>query len=125
MTIAPRTDHRLSDWWQTTAPPVPRKDVKSITFRVGDEIVVAVPRAPDGRSLEDVTIYRRDASGRQMVAERQAAFERIHGTRSDALPSIGYVTWDMLSTLGRDLGLRWRAFFPRYGWRWALRPATR
>ncbi len=78
---------------------------------------------PDGRIVVmDSPIYRRDASGRQMVAERQAAFERIHGTRSDALPSIGYLTWDMLSTLGRDLGLRWRAFFPWYGWRWALRP---
>jgi len=78
---------------------------------------------PGGRIVVmDSPIYRRDASGRQMVAERQAAFERIHGTRSDALPSIGYATWDMLGMLGRDLGLRWRAFFPWYGWRWALRP---
>jgi SAM-dependent methyltransferase len=78
---------------------------------------------PGGRIVVmDSPIYRRDASGRQMVAERQAAFERIHGTRSDALPSIGYLTWDILSMLGRDLGLRWRAFFPWYGWRWALRP---
>jgi len=78
---------------------------------------------PGGRIVVmDSPIYRRDASGRQMVAERQAAFQRIHGTRSDALPSIGYLTWDMLSMLGRELGLRWRAFFPWYGWRWALRP---
>jgi SAM-dependent methyltransferase len=78
---------------------------------------------PGGRIVVvDSPIYRCDASGRQMVAERQAAFERIHGTRSDALPSIGYLTWSMLDVLGRDLGLRWRAFFPWYGWRWALRP---
>jgi SAM-dependent methyltransferase len=78
---------------------------------------------PGGRLVVmDSPIYRRDASGKQMVAERQAAFERAHGTRSDALPSIGYLTWGMLRQLGRDLGLRWRAYVPWYGWRWALRP---
>src|SRR5581483_11545680 len=78
---------------------------------------------PGGRIVVmDSPIYRRNASGRQMVAERQAAFERTHGTRSDALPSIGYLTWEMLSGLGRELGLRWRAYTPWYGWRWALRP---
>jgi len=70
----------------------------------------------------DSPIYRRDASGRQMIAERQAAFERDHGTRSDALPSIGYLTWTMLGDLARELRLRWRAYTPWYGWRWALRP---
>jgi SAM-dependent methyltransferase len=72
--------------------------------------------------IMDSPIYRRDASGRQMVRERQAAFERAYGTRSDALPSIGYLTWDMLPELARDLGLRWRVLRPWYGWRWALRP---
>jgi SAM-dependent methyltransferase len=78
---------------------------------------------PDGQIVVmDSPIYRRDASGRQMIAERQAAFERAHGTRSDALPSVGYLTWAMLGDLARELGLRWRAFIPWYGWRWALRP---
>jgi SAM-dependent methyltransferase len=78
---------------------------------------------PGGRLVVmDSPIYRRDASGRQMVAERQAAFERAHGTRSDAVPSVGYLTWGMLADLGRDLGLRWRSHIPWYGWRWALRP---
>lgn len=78
---------------------------------------------PGGRIVAmDSPIYRRDASGRQMIAERQAAFERDHGTRSDALPSVGYLTWAMLRDLGREFGLRWRALTPWYGWRWALRP---
>jgi SAM-dependent methyltransferase/uncharacterized protein YbaR (Trm112 family) len=78
---------------------------------------------PGGRLVVmDSPIYRRDASGRQMVAERQAAFQRAHGTRSDAVPSVGYLTWAMLRELGSDLGLRWRAYRPWYGWRWALRP---
>lgn len=78
---------------------------------------------PGGRLVVmDSPIYRRDASGRQMVAERQAAFERQYGTRSDALPSVGYLTWAMLRELGAAHGLRWRAYTPWYGWRWALRP---
>lgn len=78
---------------------------------------------PGGRiAVMDSPIYRREASGRQMIAERQAAFARDHGTRSDALPSVGYLTWAVLRELGRELGLRWRVFRPWYGWRWALRP---
>lgn len=78
---------------------------------------------PGGRLVVmDSPIYRSDASGRQMVAERQAAFERQYGTRSDAVPSVGYLTWGMLRELGAALGLRWRAYTPWYGWRWALRP---
>jgi SAM-dependent methyltransferase len=78
---------------------------------------------PCGRIVVlDSPIYRHAASGRQMIAERQAAFARDHGTRSDALPNVGYLTWAMLRDLGRDLGLRWRIIRPWYGWRWALRP---
>ena len=78
---------------------------------------------PGGRiAIMDSPIYRHDESGRRMVAERQAAFARDHGTRSDALPSVGYLTWAMLAELGRDLGLHWRVLRPWYGWRWALRP---
>lgn len=64
MAIAPRTDQALSEWWQASAPNDPSKVVDPVTFRVGSEVVVAVPRDPDGRSLEDVTLYRRDQSGR-------------------------------------------------------------
>jgi SAM-dependent methyltransferase len=78
---------------------------------------------PGGRIVVlDSPIYRRDASGRQMIGERQAAFARDHGTRSDALPNVGYLTWAMLHDLGRELGLRWQIIRPWYGWRWALRP---
>jgi len=78
---------------------------------------------PNGRIVVlDSPIYRHEASGRQMIAERQAAFARDHGTRSDALPNVGYLTWAMLRDLGRELGLRWQIVRPWYGWRWALRP---
>lgn len=78
---------------------------------------------PGGRIVVlDSPIYRHDTSGRQMIAQRQAAFARDHGTRSDALPSVGYLTWAMLREQGHALGLRWRIIRPWYGWRWALRP---
>lgn len=78
---------------------------------------------PGGQiAIMDSPIYRSAASGRQMIAERQSAFARNYGTRSDALPNVGYLTWAMLAELGRDLGLRWRIIRPWYGWRWALRP---
>lgn len=75
--IAPRTDSALSDWWQASTPKDKAKAVEPVTFRVGDEIVVAVPRDPDGRSLEKVTIYRRDANGRlvQRTNAQAAVFE--------------------------------------------------
>lgn len=77
MVIAPSTDARLGEWWQASTPKDPSKVVDPVTFRVGDEIVVAVPRDPDGRSLEKVTIYRRDAEGRltQRTTAQAAVFE--------------------------------------------------
>lgn len=75
--IAPRTDARLGEWWQASTPKDPATIVDPVTFRVGDEIVVAVPRDPDGRSLEKVTIYRRDQAGRltQRTTAQAAVFE--------------------------------------------------
>ncbi|WP_296598553.1 LptF/LptG family permease [Phenylobacterium sp.] len=75
--IAPRTDAVLSDWWQASTPKEKAKAVDPVTFRVGDEVVVAVPRDPDGRGLEQVTIYRRDQTGRlvQRTSAKAAAYE--------------------------------------------------
>jgi SAM-dependent methyltransferase len=67
-------------------------------------------------------VYRKEESGQRMVAERHADFERRFGTRSDALPSIEYLTWERLDSLARELGLRWRKIPTWYGWRWAVRP---
>ena len=64
MVIAPRTDQMLSAWWQASAPKDASKAIDPVTFRLGNEVVVALPRDPDGRSLENVTLYRRDDTGR-------------------------------------------------------------
>ena len=71
MVIAPKTDQMLSAWWQASAPKDASRTIDPVTFRLGDEVVVAVPRDPDGRSLENVTLYRRDENGR--LVERTTA----------------------------------------------------
>lgn len=70
----------------------------------------------------DSPIYRHDASGRQMVAERHADFERRFGTRSDSVASIEYLTGSMLDQIERQLGVRWARHRTWYGWQWAMRP---
>ena len=77
MAIAPRTDARLSQWWEASEPTDPAKKVNPVTFRVGDEVVVAVPRDPFGRSLEQETIYRRDDTGRlsRRTTARRAVYD--------------------------------------------------
>ena len=76
MVVAPRTDATLSVWWQASTPSADRKPVDPVTFRIGNEVVVAIPRDPDGGSLEAVRIYRRDDAGRliQRTTARAAVF---------------------------------------------------
>lgn len=78
---------------------------------------------PGGRIVVlETPLYRTQAAGDAMVTERHAQFERQYGTRSDAVPSIEFLTEHMLDELGRDLQLRWRRLRTWYGWRWAMRP---
>jgi lipopolysaccharide export system permease protein len=77
LSIAPRTDQILSEWWEASTPAdEQRKASDPLAFRVGDEIVVAKSSAADGRHLADVEIYRRDPSGR--LVQRTAAKAAIH-----------------------------------------------
>lgn len=62
--IAPRTDPILDAWWRATTPIADRKAVGPVSFRVGDDLVVADSSAVDGKSLQAVKIYRRDQTGR-------------------------------------------------------------
>jgi SAM-dependent methyltransferase len=70
----------------------------------------------------ETPVYRRDASGRQMVEERRQLFLQRYGTRSDSLPSLEYLTWPRIAQLGSESGLHWRIVRPWYGVKWALRP---
>lgn len=78
---------------------------------------------PDGQVVVlDSPIYRDGTSGRRMVAEREATFERRYGFASNAVPSENYLTDTRLNELAAALGLRWQTITPFYGWRWAARP---
>jgi SAM-dependent methyltransferase len=73
-------------------------------------------------AIVDTPVYHDASSGAKMVREREDHFERRYGTRSDALASENYLTYDRLDRLSTDLGLRWTIHTPFYGWRWHLRP---
>lgn len=78
---------------------------------------------PAGRIVVmDSPIYHHRSSGEAMIAERHADFEARFGSRSDSVPSIGYLTADMLTELGAELGLRWSRHRTWYGWKWAWKP---
>jgi len=78
---------------------------------------------PDGAVVVlDSPVYRHDSSGRQMVAERHADFERRFGLRSESIASVEYLTEAMIDELGDGLGLRWQRTQAWYGWRRAARP---
>jgi SAM-dependent methyltransferase len=72
--------------------------------------------------ISDTPWYARDASGRQMLAERREAFLRRHGTAADAIAGLGYLTDERLRSMADALSIRWDVRRPWYGLRWAMRP---
>jgi SAM-dependent methyltransferase len=79
-------------------------------------------RRPGHVLIIDSPFYRWEESGRQMVQERRAEFERKYGFRSDSVPSREYVTLHMLDELRNIHGIRWRILRPWYGLSWLIRP---
>lgn len=79
-------------------------------------------RRPGQVLIMDSPFYERDESGRRMVEERHAEFQRKYGFRSDSIPSREYLTAEMLEGIGREAGVQWQRFRPWCGLGWALRP---
>lgn len=83
--IAPRTQDALAQWMAATAPPAEAKPVKPHWFRLGRDLVLVGSVSPDGRTLQDLHIYERDAASNltQETAAPQATAEpggwRLHG----------------------------------------------
>jgi len=75
--IAPRTDPMLESWWSSTTPAADRKADEVRSFRAGGELISALSASADGRELNQVTIYRRDAAGK--LIERVAAAKATFG----------------------------------------------
>lgn len=105
--IAPRTDPILDAWWKAHTPAAERKAPGPVSFRVGDDLVIAASSSPDGRTLQTVKIYRRDNTGR--LIERieapsatadargwrltQAVTTRFAGERADTVTT-SQMTWN-------------------------------
>ncbi len=75
----------------------------------------------DGRLvILDSPVYQHADSGRQMVREREARFERSYGFRSNALPSENYLTYQRLRELELAFKVQWDILGVFHGWRWML-----
>lgn len=72
--------------------------------------------------IMDSPVYHDASSGEKMIAERKARFLAHYGFASDSIQSEGFLTYDRMDKLGRDLGVTWQHVWPFYGWKWALRP---
>lgn len=94
----------------------------SVRYETTLQEALRVLRADGVLVILDTPTYQDAESGAQMVAERQAAFERAYGFASNALASENFLTFDRLEQLGRNVGVAWQLMRPFRGWRWALRP---
>lgn len=81
--IGPRTDAALRAWWRDTAPAADRKGPETRSFRIGPDLVTATMGDDQGRRLEKVIIYRRDAAG--AVTERVQAPAAVYENGSWSL----------------------------------------
>ncbi len=72
--------------------------------------------------IADTSWYKREESGQRMLAERRKTFVERYGFPSDGLDSLEYLTDSRMAALEDEFHLRWRAYSPFYGVRWALRP---
>lgn len=70
----------------------------------------------------DTPVYHSADAGNEMVEERREAFRRRFGFASDSIDYRGFLTFDDLDQLGRNLDLEWLCHRPFFGFRWAFRP---
>jgi ubiquinone/menaquinone biosynthesis C-methylase UbiE/DNA-directed RNA polymerase subunit RPC12/RpoP len=80
-------------------------------------------RRPGIVVVADSPFYWHEESGKQMLEERRAMFERQFGIRSDINHSREYLTQRSLDELAERLEIQWNVGKPWYGLGWALRPA--
>src|SRR3546814_3340566 len=74
--------------------------------------------------ISDTPWYLREEDGRRMLAERQSAFLRRHGTAGSSIAMLGFLSDAWLQGMQRALSIQWEAHRPCYGLAWALRPAV-
>jgi SAM-dependent methyltransferase len=79
-------------------------------------------RRPGYVLIIDSPFYSTESSGRAMVEEKHAKFQKRFGFRSDSITSQEFLTQDMLGDLGKLHGICWSVREPWYGFSWAMRP---
>jgi ubiquinone/menaquinone biosynthesis C-methylase UbiE len=84
--------------------------------------VLRCVRRPGMVIVADSPFYWREESGKQMLEERRAMFERQFGICSASNDSRDYLTEGTLNELAEQLEVRWNLCKPWYGLSWALRP---
>ena len=72
--------------------------------------------------ISDTPWYAREESGKQMLAERRAAFQQTHGIAADSIAALGYLTDERLRRMENALSIHWHVHRPWYGLKWAMRP---
>lgn len=73
--------------------------------------------------ISDTPWYPREEDGHRMLAERQGAFRRRHGTSGDSIAMLGFLTDARLGEMQQASSIRWEIHRPWYGLAWAMRPA--
>ncbi|UAL08829.1 LptF/LptG family permease [Caulobacter segnis] len=75
--LAPRADPTLADWWKNTTPVAERKVPAPRTFRAGADLVIGASASADGRQINDIVVFRRDAKG-ILIEKVEAPKARYH-----------------------------------------------
>jgi lipopolysaccharide export system permease protein len=108
--VAPKTDPMLQTWWQSTAPAAAKTTPKPKAFRVGGDLALASTSDLSGRTLHDVTIYRRDANGRE--TERIDAASATYGPQGWRLTAPKFVRFDASGAhTGQATQMTWASRF--------------
>lgn len=79
-------------------------------------------RRPGVVLIIDSPFYDHERSGRAMVEEKHAEFQKRVGFRSDSIAGREFLTSAILEDLGKNHGVVWDLYKPWYGAGWALRP---
>ena len=79
-------------------------------------------RRPGHVLIIDSPFYSSENSGRAMVEEKHAQFQKRFGFRSDSIASREFLTKEILENLGKLHGIRWELREPWYGLGWSMRP---
>ncbi|HUF39257.1 MAG TPA: class I SAM-dependent methyltransferase [Anaerolineales bacterium] len=94
----------------------------SVDYETTLEHTLAVLKPGGVIAVIDTPVYRREESGRRMVAEREHEFTGRFGFPSNALPLENFLTYERLEKLASSHDLAVRMHFPRASLRRRLEP---